>query len=111
MIVYIIMYFNDYMPPLERRETRYNLRSHRLPVPRVTHVYAESCLVYKLVDMKNKLARSHKLIFDKIVNRTNSYSSFNKYVINIMLDSYSYECILYPCRIVASDSVIEHNYC
>ena len=41
------------MPQLETRETRYNLRSHRLPVPRVTHVYAESCLLYKLVEMKN----------------------------------------------------------
>ena len=37
------IYFNDYMSHLEKRETRYNLRSHRLPVPRVTHVYAESC--------------------------------------------------------------------
>ena len=43
------IYFSNYMPHLEKRETRYNLRSHRLPVPRVTHVYAESCLLYKLV--------------------------------------------------------------
>ena len=92
------MYFNDYMPHLEKRETRYNLRSHQLPVPRVTHVYAESCLLYKLVEMKNKLATSHKLIFDKIVNRAHSHSAFSKYVIHIMLESYSYECILNPCR-------------
>ena len=58
------------MRHLEKRETIYNLRSHRLPVPRVTHVYAKSCLLCKLVEMKNKLATSHKLIFDKIVNRT-----------------------------------------
>ena len=44
------------MPHLEKRETRYNLCSHQLPVPHVTHVYAESCLLYKLVEMKNKLA-------------------------------------------------------
>ena len=50
------IYFNDYMPHLEKRETRYNLCSHQLPVPHVTHVYAESCLLYKLVEMKNKLA-------------------------------------------------------
>ena len=92
------IYFSNYMPHLEKRETRYNLRSHRLPVPRVTHVYAESCLLYKLVEMKNKLATSYKLIFDKIVNRTHSHSAFSKYVIHIMLESYSYECILNPCR-------------
>ena len=40
------------MPHLEKRETRYNLRSHQLPVPRVAHVYAESCLLYILVEMK-----------------------------------------------------------
>ena len=92
------VYFNDYMPHLESRETQYNLRPHPLPVPRVTHVYAEFCLIYKLVEMKNKLASSHKLIFDKIVNRTHSHTAFSKYVINTMLDSYSYECILCPCR-------------
>ena len=92
------VYFNDYMPHLESRETQYNLRPHPLPVPRVTNVYAEFCLIYKLVEMKNKLASSHKLIFDKIVNRTPSHTAFSKYVINTMLDSYSYECILCPCR-------------
>ena len=45
------------MPHLESRETQYNLRPHPLPVPRVTHAYAESCLLYNL-------------ICDKIVNRT-----------------------------------------
>ena len=54
------IYFNNHMSHLEKRETRYNLRSHRLPVPRVTHVYAKSCLLYKLVKIKNKLATSHK---------------------------------------------------
>ena len=86
------------MPHLESRETQYNLRPHPLPVPRVTHAYAESYLLYKLVEMKNKLATSHKLIFDKIVNRTHSHSAFSKYVINIMIDKYSYECVLYSCR-------------
>ena len=47
--------------------------------------------------MKNKLATSYKLRFDKIVNRTHSHSAFSKYVIHIMLESYSYECILDPC--------------
>ena len=92
------VYFSDYMPHLKSRETQYNLCPHPLPVPRVTHVYAEFCMIYKLVEMKNKLASSHKLIFDKIVNRTLSHTAFSKYVINTMLDSYSYECILYPCR-------------
>ena len=82
------VYFNDYMPNLESHETQYNLRQHPLPVPRVTHVYAEFCLIYKLVETKNKLGSSHKLIFDKIVNRTHSHTAFSKYVINTMLDSY-----------------------
>ena len=72
------IYFNYNMPHLEKQEKGYNLRSHRLPVPRVTHVYAESCLLYKLVEIKNKLATSHKLIFDKIVNCTHSHSAFSK---------------------------------
>ena len=74
------------MPHLEKRETQYNLRSHRLPILRVihvhVHVYAESCLLYKLVEMKNKFDTSHKLIFDKIVNRTHSHAAFSKYVIH-----------------------------
>ena len=47
--------------------------------------------------MKNKLATSHQLIFDKIVNRTHSHSAFSKYVLNIMIDKYSWvkECALY----------------
>ena len=68
------VYFIDYMPHLESCETQYNLRPHMLPVPRVTHVYAEFCLIYKLVEMKNKLASSHKLILHKIVNRTYAFS-------------------------------------
>ena len=38
------------------------------------------CLYYKLVEMKNKLAISHKLIIDKIVNHTHSHSAFSKYI-------------------------------
>ena len=34
------IYFNDYMPHPEKRETQINPHSHRLPVSRVTHVYA-----------------------------------------------------------------------
>ena len=85
------------MPHLESRETQYNLRPHPLPVPRVTHAYAESCLLDKLVEMKNKLAILHKLIFDKIVNCTHLHLTFSKYVKNITIYKYSYECVLYSC--------------
>ena len=51
----IPIYFNTYMPHLESPETQYNLRSHPLPVSRVTHTYVESCLLYKLVGMKTNL--------------------------------------------------------
>ena len=92
------IYFNEYMPYLEARETRYNLRPHPLPVPRVNHAFAESCLLYKLVKIKNELATYHKLIHTKIIERTHSHAGFRTYVVNIMIDRYSYECILYPCH-------------
>ena len=53
------IYFNEYMPYLEAREHKYNLRPHPLPVPCVTHEFAESCLLYKLVKIKNELATYH----------------------------------------------------
>ena len=61
--------------------------------------FSLSLSFHKLVEMKNKLATSHKLIFDKIVNRTHSHSAFSKYVLHIMLESYTYECILNLCCI------------
>ena len=48
--------------------------------------------------MKNKLATSHKFIFDKIVNRTHSHSAFSKYDISIVIDKYSYKFIFYSYR-------------
>ena len=41
------IYFDNYRPFLEKIETPYNLRPAPLPVPQVTHVYAEDMLVYK----------------------------------------------------------------
>ena len=92
------IYFDKYMPYLEARETKYNLRPHPLPVPSVAHAFAESCLLYKLVKIKNDLATYHKLIHEKIVKRTHTHSAFSNYVVNIMIDKYSYECIFYPCH-------------
>ena len=92
------IYFDKYMPFLEARETKYNLRPHPLPVPPVAHAFAESCLLYKLVKIKNDLATYHKLIHEKIVKRTHTHSAFSNYVVNIMIDKYSYECIFYPCH-------------
>ena len=56
------IYFDNYIPFLEKIERPYNLRPAPLPVPQVTHVYAEDRLVYKLVEMKNKLTASYKSI-------------------------------------------------
>ena len=50
--------------------------------------------------MKKKLATSHKLIFDKIVNRTHSHSAFSKYVINIVMNVYFIHVV----------PVVEHNF-
>ena len=46
--------------------TPYNLRAHRLPDPHITHIYAESCLVYQLVKMKNSKTINDKLILKKM---------------------------------------------
>ena len=84
------------------RKNKYNLRPHPLPVPHVVHAFAESCLLYKLVKMKKELSTYHKLIHAKIFERTHSHSGFSTYVVNIMIDRYRYECILYPCHVHCS---------
>ena len=75
-------------------ETPYNLRPAPLPVPQVTYVYAEDRLVYKLVEMKNKLAASYESILIKLDDLTFSQLGFSKFVTNIILESYSYNCYL-----------------
>ena len=60
------IYLDNYKPFIEKIETLYNLRSAPLPVPQVTHVYAENKLAYKLVEMKNKLAASYETILIKL---------------------------------------------
>ena len=45
-------YFKVYDPHLSKIITPYNLRAHPLPIPPVTHIYVESCLVYLLVKIK-----------------------------------------------------------
>ena len=92
------IYFDNYRLFLEKIETPYNLRSAPLPVPQVTHVYAEDRLVYKLLEMKNKLAASYESILIKFDDITFSQLGFSKYVTNIMLERYSYNCFLNVCR-------------
>ena len=48
--------------------------------------------------IKNELASYPKLILAKIIERTHCLSGFSNYVVNIMIDRYSYECILYSCH-------------
>ena len=67
---------------------------HPLPVPSVSHTYAEAGLVYQLVVMQNKIAVSDKLISRRIHDPNYSLSGFNQPLINIMLDNYSYDCLL-----------------
>ena len=55
-------YFNSYRSHLEKIVTPYTLRPHPLPVPRVSHVFAEAGLLYKLVVIKNKFAASDEVI-------------------------------------------------
>ena len=77
------IYFDNYRPFLEKIETPYNLRPAPLPVPQVTHVYAEDRLVYKLVEMKNKLAASYQSVLIKLDDITFSLLGFSKYVTNM----------------------------
>ena len=62
-------YFRVYDPHLSKIVAPYNLRAHPLPVPHITHIYAESCLVYQLVKMKNSIALNDKLILQKMDKR------------------------------------------
>ena len=86
-------YFKVYNPHLSKIVTPYNLRAHPLPVPPITHMYAESCLVYQLVKMKNSITINDRLILQKNEEKSHSYSGFSIYVINNMLDKYTYDCI------------------
>ena len=97
-------YFNSYTcrSYLEKIVTPYTLRPHPLPVPRVSDVFAEARLIYKLVVTKNKFAASDEVISCRINDQSYSLIGFNQYVIKKMVDSYSYVCIkslshLWPC--------------
>ena len=87
-----------FMHKLYHDELPYNLRPAPLPVPQVTHVYAEDRFVYKLVEIKNKLTASYEPILIKLDDLTFSHLGFSKFVSNIMLESYSYNCYLNVCR-------------
>ena len=91
-------YFNNYILDLEKIETLYALRPHPLPVPRVSHAYAEAGLVYQLVVMQNKINISDNLISSRIQDPNYSLASLKQLLINEMLDNYSYECLLVTCH-------------
>ena len=91
-------YFNSYRSHLEKIVTPYTLRPHPLPVPRVSHVFAEAGLLYKLVVIKNKFAASDEVISFRINDQSYSLIGFNQYVIKKMVDSYSYVCVLNYCH-------------
>ena len=74
------------------------IRPHPLPVPRVSHVFAEAGLLYKLVVIKNKFAASDEVISFRIKDQSYSLIGFNQYVIKKMVDSYSYVCVLNHCH-------------
>ena len=91
-------YFNYYRSYLEKIVTPYTFRPHPLPVPRVSHVFAEAGLLYKLVLTKNKLAASDEVISFRIYDQSYSQIGFNQYVIKKMVDGYSYVCVLNHCH-------------
>ena len=91
-------YFNNYRADLEKIKTPYYLPPHPLPVPRVSHVYAEAGMVYKLFVMQNKITISDNLISRRNHDRSYSLTDFNQLVIKDILDRYSYICDLAQCR-------------
>ena len=91
-------YFNSYRSYFEKIVTPYTLRPHPLPVPRVSHVFAEAGLLYKLVVTKNKFAASDEVISCRINDQSYSLIGFNQYVIKKMVDGYSYVCVLNHCH-------------
>ena len=91
-------HFNNYILDLEKIETSYALGPHLLPVPRVSHAYAEAGLVYQLVIMQNKINVYDNLISRRIHDPNYSLVSFNQLLIDEMLHNYSYECLLVICH-------------
>ena len=67
---------------LSKIVTPYNLRAHRLPVPHITHNYAELRLVYQLVKMKNSITINDKLTLQKNEEKSHSVSR------NVLLQMY-----------------------
>ena len=61
----------------------YNLRPHALALPRIYHVYAESCPVYQLVKLYNDTT------YDPLILRKIEEKSFKQYVTASLLDKYS----------------------
>ena len=63
------IYFDVYRPQLEKLIIPYSLRPHLLPVPQITHVYAESSLIYQLVQMKNNITLNDSLIYRNFMKK------------------------------------------
>ncbi len=91
-------YFEVYRSHLTKITTPYLLRAHPLPTPPIAHVYAESCLVYQLVQMTNNIRVNYPLILKKIEDKSHSHSGFSNYVKNTMINNYSFECVKVSCR-------------
>ena len=85
--------FDTYKPFLTRLPVVYNLRPHALgphtlALPRIYHVYAESCLLYQLVKLYNDTTYD-PLILRKIEEKSHSSFGFKQYVTASLLDKYS----------------------
>ena len=103
------IYFDVYRPQLEQLITPYSLRPHLLPVPQI-HVYAESSLIYRLVEMKNNITMNDSLILQKLDESSHSYTGFSKYVTNHMLDKYSFQCVKNNVIPVDVNNVYDYVY-
>ena len=83
-------YFETHKHFLILNTIPYCPRPHSLPLPPTFYVYAESGLIYQLVNLKNVISVNHTLIMHKISRKGHSLSWIRNYITNQMLEKY--EC-------------------
>ena len=57
-------YFTLYKSFLNKKEKKYNPLPNPLPVPAVNHEYAESSLIYGIVNLKNDISNHYLLQYN-----------------------------------------------
>ena len=95
------VYFNKYLNVINcDLPHSYQLRRNARPeirLPRIHHVFAESSLLYQLINLVNCMHEQHPEILLKIVNKSHILSGVAHNITRIYIDTYKYECDLRYC--------------